>query len=212
MQIAINKNVNNLKSQQLRAVTSALACTFALLVSIAPQISFADSRLPVVKKPTPTVTLPLVTGWYKGQEVLYLQTEASDQAVAVSQGVNYVPRLANVIPANGAPSGLDDIYIISGFTQNNIIPSAPSPTGPTNQDLDYTPLWQVSVVTWTTTAVAPHVLRSEAEVFAARDLGHVTINKTNIVVNCPVIYTPTGGLLPNAEIHGLPEMKFPFGR
>lgn len=212
MQIAINKNVNNSKSHQRSVVASTLACTFALLVSFAPQLAFADKHSPAVKKPTPTVTLPLVTGWYKGQEVFYLQTEASDQGVAISQGVNYVPRLANVIPVNGAPSGLDDIYVISGFTQNNIIPSAPSPTGPNNKDLDYTPLWQVSVVTWSTNAVAPHVLRSEAEVFAARDLGHVTISKTNIVVNCPVIYTPTGGLLQNTEINGLPEIKSPFGR
>jgi len=212
MKTSIKKHENNLISHQRRVVTSAMACAFALLVSIAPQLAVADTHSSAVKKPAPTVSLPLVTGWYKGQEVFYIQTEASDQGVAISQGVNYVPRLANVIPANGAPSGLDDIYVISGFTQNNIIPSAPSPTGPNNQDLDYTPLWQVSVVTWATTAVAPHVLRSEAEVFAARDLGHVTINKTNIVVNCPVIYTPSGGLLQSTEIHGLPEMKSPFGR
>lgn len=212
MQVSINTNVNNLQPSQQRIVTSILACAFALLVSIAPQLAYAEKQSSAMKKPAPTVSLPLVTGWYKGQEVFYLQTEASDQAVAISQGVNYVPRLANVIPANGEPSGLDDIYVISGFIQNNIIPSAPSPTGPSNRDLDYTPLWQVSVVTWSTTAVAPHVLRSEAEVFAARDMGHVTINKTNIVVNCPVIYTPTGGLLQNTEIHGLPEMKSPFSR
>lgn len=198
--------------QYRRAVISVLACALALGVTLAPlHASAAPYSSPEKShKPVPSVSLPLVIGWYKGQEVLYIQSEVSDQAVAIEQGVTYVPRLANVIPANGAPSGLDDIYVVSNFKQGNIIPSAPSPTGPGNQDTDYTPLWQVSVVTWVTTAVAPHVLRSEAEVFAARDLGHVTIDKKNIVVNCPVIYTPTGGLLPKAELLNLPELKSPF--
>jgi hypothetical protein len=37
-------------------------------------------------------------------------------------------------------------------------------------------------------------------VLEARDQGLVAITKTNIVVNCPVIYTPAGGLLPMAKI------------
>jgi hypothetical protein len=32
-----------------------------------------------------SVQLPLIPGWYKGQQIFYLQTEASDQAVAMSQ-------------------------------------------------------------------------------------------------------------------------------
>lgn len=162
---------------------------------------------------TRTVRLPLVSGWYKGQEVLYIQTEASDQGLARSQGATYVPRLVNAIPADGAASAIDDIYAISGFTQGNVIPSAPLPTGPENQNADYSPLWQVSIVTWGN-GVTPHLLRSEQEIFAARDQGLVTIDKKNIVVNCPVIFTPTGGLLPNAEIsrkdNDLPELKSPF--
>jgi hypothetical protein len=46
------------------------------------------------------------------------------------------------------------------------------------------------------------VLKSEEEVLSARDQGLVTVVKTNIVVNCPVIYTPYGGLFPNAKIIG----------
>jgi hypothetical protein len=211
MKISQHDTSLNMKSNRYMPA-SVMACALVLAISLTPQLSFAQSNYGQAKanQPMPTVSLPLVIGWYKGQEVLYIQSEVSDLGVAVDQGVTYVPRLANVIPANGAPSGLDDIYVISNFKQGNIIPSAPSPTGPANTDTDYTPLWQVSVVTWVSSSVAPHLLRSEEEVFAARDQGLVTIDKKNIVVNCPVIYTPTGGLLPNAELHHIPGPKSPF--
>jgi hypothetical protein len=70
-----------------------------------------------------------------------------------------------------------------------VITSAPIPAGPGNSDPNYTPLWQVSLVTWKSGAT-PHVLKSEEEALNAQSQGLVTIFKTNIVVNCPVIYTP----------------------
>jgi hypothetical protein len=142
-----------------------------------------------------TVRLPLVDCWYKGQVAYYIQTEASDQAVATQQGVNFVPRLANAINAGA----VDDIYAVTNFKQGNVIPSAPIPAGPNNADPNYTPLWQVSTVTWNQ-GTTPHTLTSEEEVLAAAASGMVTIVKTNIVVNCPVIFTPSGGLLPTAKI------------
>lgn len=69
------------------------------------------------------------------------------------------------------------------------------------KDPNYTPLWQVSQVTWNS-GTAPYVLKSEEDVLNAQSAGLVTIVKTNIVVNCPVIYTPYGGLLPKAKIIG----------
>jgi hypothetical protein len=146
---------------------------------------------------TPSVILPLVQCWYKGKVAYYIQTEASDQGLAQQQDVNYVPQLSNAI-AGGA---VDDIYHVTNFTQGNVIPSAPLPAGPGNTDPSYSPLWQVSTVTWNP-GTTPHVLKSEEEVLSAQDEGLVTIVKTNIVVNCPVIYTPYGGLFPNAKIIG----------
>jgi hypothetical protein len=142
-----------------------------------------------------SVQLPLVQCWYNGQVAYYIQTEASDQQVARQQNVHFVPRLADAITAGA----VDDIYAITNFTQGNVIPSAPIPAGPDNMDPEYTPLWQVSLVTWNQ-GTMPHVLRSEAEVLAAQEAGLVTIAQTNIVVNCPVIFTPEGGLLPTAKI------------
>jgi hypothetical protein len=145
------------------------------------------------------VILPLVQCWYKGKVAYYIQTEASDKALAQQQDVNYVPLLANVLSAS--PAAVDDIYHVTNFTQGNVIPSAPIPAGPGNTDPNYSPLWQVSLVTWNQ-GTNPYVLKSEEDVKTAEANGLVTIVKTNIVVNCPVIYTPYGGLLPKAKIIG----------
>jgi hypothetical protein len=139
----------------------------------------------------------LVQCWYKGKVAYYIQTEASDESLAKQQDVNYVSLLSNAI--SGGP--VDDIYHVTNFKQGNVIPSAPIPAGPGNTDPNYTPLWQLSTVTWNA-GTTPHVLKSEQEVLSARDQGLVTIVKTNIVINCPVIYTPFGGLLPTAKIIG----------
>jgi len=145
----------------------------------------------------PSVILPLVHCWYKGKVAYYIQTDASDESYASQQGVNLVPQLSNAI-AGGA---VDDIYHVTNFNQGNVIPSAPIPTGPRNTDPNYTPLWQVSLVTWKS-GTTPYTLKSEEEVLNAQSQGLVDIVKTNIVVNCPVIYTPYGGLLPTAKIIG----------
>jgi len=142
-----------------------------------------------------TVQLPLIAAWYDGKMGYYIQVDASDPQVAKDQGVNYVPKLADA--AN--TGAVDDIYVVTNFKQANVIPSAPIPAGPDNADPDYSPLWQVNTVTWNTDAKS-HTLRSEEEVLAAETAGLVTIAKTNIVVNCPVIFTPQGGLLPTAKI------------
>lgn len=142
-----------------------------------------------------TVQLPLVAAWYEGKVAYYIQTEASDPQVAKDQGVNFVPKLTSAINAGA----VDDIYVVTNFKQANVIPSAPIPAGPGNKDPDYSPLWQVNTVTWNQ-GKTPHTLRSEDEVLAAEAAGLVTIAKTNIVVNCPVIFTPQGGLLPTAKI------------
>ena len=145
-----------------------------------------------------TATLPIIFCWFKGQPALYIQTDASDPTVALQQGVNNVPILSNAINAN--PGAVDDIYVVTNYKQGNVIPSAPIPAGPANANPNYSPLWQVSTVTWKAGATTPHTLKSEEEVLAAARAGFVTLTKTNIVVNCPVVFTPSGGQLPTVKI------------
>jgi hypothetical protein len=63
--------------------------------------------------------------------------------------------------------------------QHNIVDTVPGRA-------DYSPLWQVSTVTWQGSAT-PRLLRSAADVKAAEQAGDVTVAKTATVVNCPVL-------------------------
>lgn len=181
-----------------RKLLSAVA-TVALLAG--SSAAFADRDTP---RDTPRgdishytrVEMPLVAGWFNGKPALYVSTDASDAGVAAAMGANYVPALANALTAQ--PSAVDDIYAVTNFKQSNILPSAPSPTGPKNTNQAYTPLWQVSTVTWAP-GKTPYVLKSEADVRAAETARLVTVSKTNIVVNCPIVFTPEGGRLPGTE-------------
>jgi hypothetical protein len=140
-------------------------------------------------------TLPVVVGWFNGQHVLYISPEASN-AAAGGPEANFSTLLGRSANSNAAVP----IYAITNFKQGNVIPSAPLPTGPTSSaSSGYSPLWQVNMVTWKT-GVTPTVLKSGADVQAAQQSGNVTITKTNIIVNCPVIYTPLGGLLPGVTV------------
>jgi len=182
------------RSSRTKAISVAFVIAVILGVTQSPTALQAQNSHSVQN---PSVILPLVQCWYKGKVAYYIQTEASDQTLAEQQGVNYVPQLANAIAAGA----VDDIYHVTNFAQGNVIPSAPIPAGPANTDPNYTPLWQLSTVTWNS-GTTPHILKSEEDVLNARAQGLVAIVKTNIVINCPVMYTPFGGLLPTAKIIG----------
>ncbi len=144
-----------------------------------------------------TATFPLIFCWYKGQVLYYIRIDTSDEATAKAQGLNHVPQLANVLTSQ--PAAYDDIYTVTNFQQYNVVPSAPNPVGPKSTDPSYQPLWQVSQVTWNGGA-KPRVLKSEEEILDAKAKGELTVTKTNVVINCPIIFTPEGGKLPNVKI------------
>jgi hypothetical protein len=172
--------------RSLPITTVIFVLAFAVSIPLHAQSAAAQKAV------RPKAVVPLVIGWFNGQKVFYIQTEASDQGVAKAMGVNFVPQIANAINAPGG--AVDDIYVFTNFKQGNVIPSAPTPVGPNNTDPHYTPLWQVSTVTWNS-GTSPLTLTSESQIKEALALGLVTINKTNIVVNCPVLGFPGGGHL-----------------
>lgn len=186
-----------------RTFLTTIALPLAMLISVAgsPALAQAQDGNPGPNPrvtPGPRVILPLVQCWYKGKVAYYIQTDASDQSIATQFGINYVPLLSRTIDAQA----VDDIYHVTNFNQGNVIPSAPIPAGPGNTDPNYTPDWQLSLVTWKS-GTTPYILKSEEDVLNAQSQGLVDIVKTNIVINCPVIYTPAGGLLPSAQIIGV---------
>jgi hypothetical protein len=96
-------------------------------------------------------------------------------------------------------SFLYDIFVFSNFIQGNVLASAPHPAGPTNSDTNYSPLWQISEVSWNPGRQAP-ALTSQTDIANAVAAGDITIQKTPIIVECSVIFTPGGGVLPGARI------------
>lgn len=149
---------------------------------------------------TPTGTLPTippVSGFYAGQSILFLHTEASDEQIAqmltgmMGSPVILVPQLADV-PA----SALANVYVFTngvkpegvmggplGF-QPDVFDSAPG-------DEAYRPLRAVNLVTWAEN-VAPRVLRSVEDIRAAEQAGELTIERSGAVVNMPFLTWPGG--------------------
>lgn len=173
-----------------RARLAACTSLAGLLMAAATTTARADDSIRQA-----AATLPVTVGWYNGEPSFYLSTDASDKNVAAAIQANFSPALGNA--AN--TSAVDDIYAVTNFAQGNIIPSAPVPAGPGNSNGAYSPLWQLSMVTWLPGAT-PQLLRSEAEVLAMKAAGKVSVTKTNIVINCPVLYTPQGDLLAGSEV------------
>jgi hypothetical protein len=154
------------------------------------------------------VSLPLQAGFYNNKTALYITPEVGvtpgsaftslAQTVAEGFNSNFVPTAFGALPGSGA---VDDIFVFTNFSQGNVLASAPNPAGPTNTNTDYSPLWQVNLVSWNAGHRA-RALTSQADILNAAAAGEVTITKTNIIVECSVIFTPSGGLLPGVKILG----------
>ena len=135
------------------------------------------------------MNLPVLPGWYNGEQVYYLVTDASDEQMAAMMSANFVPRLANVLPEQPGPHPLatyDRVYKFSGAIQASVLPSIPIPLGAGNQDTAYSPLWHVYEVSWLSAAPGAPLLSAEA-VLHAQEQGLISVKPTGIIVNCPVV-------------------------
>jgi hypothetical protein len=163
-------------------------------------------------------SLPLQIGFFAGQPALYITPEvgidpkapspliAIAHQLAATFNANFIPQNFATLPASAA---VDDIYsfpifnsqgtVVVGFRQGNVLASRPKPAGPANTDTDYSPIWQVSVVAFNS-GIQPRPLTSVADILTAAANNEVTIAKTPIIVECSVIFTPSGGLLPGATV------------
>jgi len=157
---------------------------------------------------SPKVILPLHAGFSNGAKVLYIAPEVgvdpnapaaiitAAQNVAKGFNANFIPTNFGTLPNSPA---VDDIFVFTNFTQGNVLASAPVPAGPLNTDTNYSPLWQISLVAWNPGRTG-RVLTSQTDIELAVSAGDITVTKTPIVVECSVIFTPGGGLLPGARI------------
>ena len=194
-----------LRSRVLLNIFRSTALAFGVLASIAIGHGTLNAQSPSV---SPRVILPLQVGFFNGARALYITPEvgvdpnappaiiAAAHQIAEGFNSNFIPTNFGTLPNSPA---VDDIFVFTNFTQGNVLASAPHPAGPANTDKNYSPLWQISLVAWNP-GYQGRVLKSQAEIENAADAGEVTITKVPIIVECSVIFTPGGGLLPGAKI------------
>lgn len=149
---------------------------------------------PPVATSSAEVVLPLNHAWVDGNKVGYVTTDISDAAMAQAAGVNYVPRLSKAAAQTGNNSLLERVYKFPNGEQITIFQSAPRPTGAANAVSEYSPLWRMALVRWLKPERVRE-LKSEAELLSAEDAGEVSIQVTQIVVNCPVVRGADGQAL-----------------
>ncbi len=135
------------------------------------------------------VELKLHKGYFDGEDVWYIRTDASDQMFASEAGLVYVPLLANALQAEGSYA---KYYSIGGDGMEH---SAVITTVPTRDD--FTSAFRVYNVTTTGDAMA---LTSEAAIIEAETAGTVEIEETDIIVNYPLVAWPGGSLPVDPEL------------
>jgi hypothetical protein len=194
-----------LRSKVFLHILRNTALAFGVLASIGIGHGTLNAQSPSA---SPRVILPLQVGFFRGARALYITPEvgvdpnapppiiAAAHQIAEGFNSNFIPTNFGTLPNSPA---VDDIFVFTNFPQGNVLASAPHPAGPANTDKNYSPLWQISLVRWNPGHQA-RVLKSQAAIENAADAGEVTITKVPIIVECSVIFTPGGGLLPGAKI------------
>jgi hypothetical protein len=141
----------------------------------------------------PQINPPPVKGFYKGQEVWFIHTEASDAKVVDMLTAMMNSRVLLVPKLNSVPeSSLADVFVFTngvpgggpfGF-QPDVFDLAPGDEG-------YSPLRAVNLVAWQE-GVSPRELRSAEAVKDATAKGEITITHPGVVVNMPMLTWPGG--------------------
>jgi hypothetical protein len=139
------------------------------------------------------VIMPMIDGYYKGNKVYFVHTEVSDSAMAdmMSKMINFptlhVPELKNI-----PEDQMARVYVF----KNGVPGSEPYGGGPFMFQIDvfdsipaqaeYSQFRIPYLVTWNDDT-SPRILTSESEILKAESDGKVTIEKSTLVVNVPMI-------------------------
>jgi len=152
------------------------------------------------------ITIPMIDGYYNGEKVFFVHTEASDKEMAemMTMMINF-PTLHFSELNNISPEEMAKIYV---FT-NGIHGSGPYGGGPFRFQIDvfnsipdqmeYSQFRVPHLVTWSDNST-PRILTSVDEVLEAETNGELTIQKTANVVNVPMIVWKSGGMEQRASM------------
>ena len=160
------------------------------------------------------VTIPMHTGIYEGNQVLYIITDSSDEDFAkiISEKQGWNVELATSLV--GVPENtLQKLFIFKngikgdglyGF-QNEVISNTPS------QESEYTALSSVIEVTWKV-GQKEIEFQSAADVIAAEEGGRIEFNETGIVVNTPQIIWPDGQMAVRSDKEVTDQIPYSGGQ
>jgi hypothetical protein len=123
------------------------------------------------------VTQPVVYGYYDGHVDTMLSTDVTSKAQAKSQHINYSAELATV-----AASKFPALYTVSGPAA----PNQPVVFSTEPGETDYSPLWDEATVRWKA-GVTPVLLVKDDQVKELASQGKLTIEPTDIILNCPIV-------------------------
>ena len=135
-----------------------------------------------------TSSFPLEKGYVNGKIALFIATDASDNHTAssitenINNKINFAP-LLKFVPEQARQQGYEFVGGIRGEGAFGFqLPVASALPG----DKGYSPIVQLNFVDWNNNATARE-LKSSADILAAKNNGELTITKTDILVNSPVI-------------------------
>ncbi len=152
------------------------------------------------------ITIPMIDGYYNGERVFFVHTEVSDKAMAemMTWMINF-PTLHTSELKNIPEDDMSKVYV---FT-NGIAGSGPYGGGPFMFQIDvfdsipgqigYSQFRVPHLVTWNDDST-PRDLTSIEEILEAESNGELTIQKTDNVVNAPMIVWKSGGMEQKASM------------
>lgn len=185
-----------MKARAMRAATVASVAINVVLL-------FSGCAAPGNIRGPQTISMPVSLGWYNGERVYYITTDITDPPMARGAGVNLASRMRDAIPTYPKPPEqrdvLERVYKFPNGEQDAVFASIPNPVGPLSSDAQYSPLWLLYAVR-IEGARNGEVLSSEEAILEAQDAGNVTVTRTAIVINCPIVGTERGGLLPGMKL------------
>ncbi len=135
------------------------------------------------------VTLALHRAVFDGEDVYFIRTDTSDLPFARKERLVWAPKLGNLL--GDALTG--SLYVVDGGTarQAAVMSSEPGRR-------DYTPAWRVHRVRW---RAAPETLSTVADVEAAERAGKISVERTDIVLNAPIVKWSSGELAVDTDLN-----------
>ena len=173
-------------------ILPAMSLVAAVLAaaSLVP-VDAAGAADPAAEHTRVQTTMPLHLGMHDGGQVLYIITDASDEAWAelISEHQGWTVHLAASL-SNIDREALNTMYVFANGSdgaglqghQPEVFERAPG-------DAQYTALSRVVEITW---IAEPEALDSSADVAGAVSDGRAAANDTGVVVNAPQIAWPGG--------------------